>query len=67
MEYRATVALPYDDLERASSDLRRELQYALALADQRADWSTLDLTGPTRATGASGRTWFRWTATVRPK
>lgn len=67
MEYRATVALPYDDLERATSGLRTELHYALALVDRMADWSTLHVQGPTEVQGASGRTWYRWTASVEPK
>jgi hypothetical protein len=67
MRYKATAALPYDNLERATSGLQGELRHALALVQKAPDWSTLEVDGPTEVKGASGRTWYRWTASVEPK
>ena len=62
--FSASAALPYDDLDRATGSLRDELRHALASVDEVPDWSTLEVKGPTEVKGASGRTWYRWTATV---
>ncbi len=67
MKFTATVALPYDDPERATTRLRGELRHALATVGEVPDWTTLTVDGPTEVKGASGRTWYRWTATVEPK
>jgi hypothetical protein len=61
------VALPYDNLDRATRSLRGELRHALALVDEAPDWSTLEMKGPTEVKGVSGRTWYRWTATVESR
>jgi hypothetical protein len=60
----AATALPYDDLARATAGLRGQLSELAAAGGQLPDWSTLTMTGPVEATGAHGRTWYRWTATV---
>ena len=62
--FSASAALPYDDLDRATRSLQDELRHALASVDEAPDWSTLEVEGPTEVKGASGRTWYRWTATV---
>jgi hypothetical protein len=67
MRYTATGALPYDNVERATSGLQGELRHALATASKEPDWSTLEVEGPIEAKGASGRMWYRWTASVEPK
>ena len=62
--FSARAALPYDDPARATRSLRDELRHALASVDEAPDWSTLEVEGPTEVKGASGRIWYRWTATV---
>ncbi|WP_369251858.1 hypothetical protein [Geodermatophilus amargosae] len=67
MSYTATAALPYPDLDRAVNALRGQLREILATQDKVADWSTLEVIGPTEVVGASGRVWYRWAATVGGK
>ena len=65
--FSASAALPYEDLDRATRSLQDELRHALASVDEAPDWSTLEVEGPTEVKGASGRTWYRWTATVESR
>ena len=65
--FSASAALPYDDLDRVTRSLRDELRHAFASVDEAPDWSTLEVEGPTEVKGASGRTWYRWTATVESR
>ena len=65
--FSASAALPYDDLDRATGSLRDEMRHALASVDEAPDWSTLEVEGPIEVMGASGRTWYRWTATVESR
>lgn len=67
MTLTAGTALPYDDLNRATAGLRGQLHELAAAAGRVPDWSTLTVTGPIEATGAHGRTWYRFTATVETK
>lgn len=59
----ATTALPYPHLERATAGLRAELRHQLG-AGELADWSTLEVTGPSKVPDARGRVWFEYSATV---
>jgi hypothetical protein len=67
VQFTARTALPYLDEVRAVLGLRGELQEQAAAHWQVPDWSTLELMGPTEVVGASGRTWYRWVATVTAK
>ena len=67
MQFTARTALPYLDEGRAVVGLRGELGEQAAASGQMPDWSTLEVTGPTEVVGASGRTWYRWAATVTAK
>ena len=67
VQFTARTALPYLDEVRAVSGLREELREQAAAHWQVPDWSTLEVTGPTEVVGASGRTWYRWAATVTAK
>jgi hypothetical protein len=64
VRFTARTSLPHLDEARAVSGLRTELREQAAAHWQVADWSTLEVTGPVEVIGASGRTWYRWTATV---
>ena len=66
MIVRARVALPLDDLRRATVELRGDLRMQIAVTriNQVPDWTTLVVTGPTQRVGRYGRTWFDWSATV---
>jgi hypothetical protein len=66
MQFRARTALPHLDEARAVSRLRGELREQAATHWQLPDWSTLQVTGPVAVEGTSGRTRYRWTATVQP-
>ena len=69
MTYRAETALPNEHLERATAGLRAELRHQRLAAGGSGliDWTTLTVTGPLEAVGASGRTWSCWSATVAPQ
>ena len=67
MQFTARTALPYRDEVRAVAGLREELREQAAAHWQMPDWSTLEVTGPTGVVGTSGRTWYRWAATVTAK
>lgn len=62
--YTATTALPYPHLERATAGLRTELRHQLLAAGELADWSTLEVTGPSEVLDGHGRLWFECRATV---
>jgi hypothetical protein len=67
--YSATTALPYEHLERATAGLRGTLRQ-LVLDDgagELPDWSTLQVAGPVTTTGARGRTWYEYAATVESR
>jgi hypothetical protein len=64
MQFTARVTLPRLDEARAVAGLRADLREQAAAHWQAADWSTLEITGPVEVVGASGRTWYRWSATV---
>lgn len=64
MTYRAVTALPYDHLERATAGLRGHLRLIAADDGVTPDWSTLQVSGPTRSLDGRGHTWFEWIATV---
>ncbi|WP_139220542.1 hypothetical protein [Trujillonella endophytica] len=67
MQFAARVSLPVLDEARAVFGLRGDLREQAARHWQVPDWTTLDVTGPTEVVGASGRTWYRWKATVDAK
>ena len=64
VQFTARTALPFLDEVRAVIGLRGELQEQAAAHWQVPDWPTLEVTGPIEIVGASGRTWYRWAATV---
>ena len=65
--FTATTTQPNADEARAASALRGELREQMARHWQFPDWSTLEVTGPMKVVGASGRVWYRWKATVTSK
>ena len=67
MNVTATTIHLYADESRAAAALRSDLREQLARRWQFPDWSTLQVTGPVKVLGASGRTWYRWKATVSAK
>ena len=66
MQFKATAALPYEHLERASAGLRAELRRQLLAADvhEIPQWETFDVTGPSEFRDLRGRTWYEYRATV---
>lgn len=67
MTYRATTALPYEHLERATAGLRAELRHQVLAAEgagAQPDWSTLEVTGPVLRPDSRGTVWFEYAATV---
>ncbi len=64
MLYRAAAALPSDDRERATAELRGQLRVIAAAVGSIVDWTTLLVDGPTEVPGWCGRSWFEWSATV---
>ncbi len=69
MQFKATAALPYEHLERATAGLRAELRRQLLAADVHAmpRWDTFTVTGPTDFTDLRGRTWYEYRATVESR
>jgi hypothetical protein len=69
MQFKATAALPYEHLERATAGLRAELRRQLLAADvhQMPVWETFDVTGPSEVTDLRGRTWYEYRATVESR
>lgn len=51
----ASTALPYPHLERASAGLQGEMRHRLP-TDVVADWTTLEIPGPTETADGVGRT-----------
>ena len=47
--------------------LRAELRHRAVEAGALPDWSTFAVTGPTKMSGARGRSGFEWRATVRER
>jgi len=64
MRYRAAAALPDDDTERATRQLREQLTVIAAAGSRCPDWSTLAVEGPVPGPEWRGRAWFEFTATV---
>ena len=64
MLYRAAAALPSDDRERATAELRGQLRVIAAAVGSVPDWTTLVVDGPTELAEWSGQSWFEWSATV---
>jgi hypothetical protein len=65
MMFRAAVAYPSIDQDRAVSELHRRLRDMAAREDAPAvEWSTLRVVGPDEVVGAHGRVWYEWVATV---
>lgn len=62
--YEASTALPYPHLEWASAGLRAGLRHRLP-TDEVADWTMLEILGPTETTDGLGRTRFEYRATMR--
>lgn len=62
--YHAAAALPHDNRERATNDLRDQLRIMAGAAGAMPDWTTLVVTGPTQMDGAPAPTRFEWTASV---
>jgi hypothetical protein len=69
MTVTASIALPHDDVRRATAELRGDLRMQIAATHpgQLPDWTTLVVTGPARRVGKYGRTWFDWSATVETR
>lgn len=67
MRFTTRVTLPRPDEVRAVAGLRSDLREQAVAHWQAADWSSLEVTGPVEVVGASGRTWYRWAATVQAK
>jgi hypothetical protein len=61
---RAAAALPDDDRQRATQELRQQLHVMAVAADVAPDWSTLTVTGPTEMEEADQGARFEWTAVV---
>jgi hypothetical protein len=67
MTYRAAVAYPCIDHDRAVATLRARLREMAARGGAPAvEWSTLRVVGPDEVVGAHGRVWYEWAATVEP-
>ncbi len=66
MNFTATAAYPYENLERATMALRAALRHQLLAAGVRGlqVWDTFVVTGPTTTKDARGNTWFEWVGTV---
>jgi hypothetical protein len=62
--YAATTALPYPHLERATAGLRAELRRQLP-AGETPDWTTLEVTGPSKSVDGVGHTWYEYRANFR--
>ncbi|MGK5112484.1 hypothetical protein [Geodermatophilus sp. CPCC 205506] len=67
MTLTAQAAYPYANEERATAGLRGQLREQAAAAGQLPDWSTLAVAEPTEHSGAHGRRWFEWVATVETR
>jgi len=66
--FAATTAPLYQHLERATAGLRAELrEKVMAAQAAEPDWATLAVDGPRETTGAHGRTWHEWRASVSPR
>jgi hypothetical protein len=67
--FRATAALPFDNLDQATAGLRGRLQLMVADCGRELmpDWKTLLVTGPTTTKDVRGNTWFEWAATMQAK
>ncbi len=61
--YSATTALPYENLDRATSGLRAMLRARLAVGEL-ADWTSLSVTGPVESIDGRGHRWFDYQAEV---
>src|SRR3954454_8388067 len=66
--FAVTTAPLYQHLERATAGLRAELrEKVMAAQAAEPDWATLAVDGPRETTGAHGRTWHEWRASVSPR
>ena len=68
-EFRATAALPYDNLERATAGLRAALMQQLLAAGVREApvWETFVVTGPIVFEDLRGRDWYEYRASVESR
>lgn len=66
VQFKATTALPYDSVDRASAGLRAALRQQLLTARVRGlpAWETFVVTGPIEFTDQRGRTWYEYRATM---
>ena len=64
MIYRAAAALPHDDRDLATADLRGQLRLMAVAAGGTPNWSTLEVRGPVQVVGLHRAVWHEWTATV---
>ena len=67
MTLTAHAAYRYVNEERATAGLRGQLREQAAAAGQLPDWSTFAVAAPTEHSGAHGRRWFQWVATVETR
>jgi hypothetical protein len=69
VSFRATAALPFEHLERATTALRAELGRQLLAADVRVmpRWETFTVTGPKEFTDLRGRTWYEYRGSVESR
>lgn len=68
MDVSATAMLPQPDADLARSALRarlRGLVESRQIPEAALEGATMLVAGPTEVSDAAGRTWFRWTATLR--
>ena len=64
---RASVTLGLNDQQRATNELRAELQRKVVIADplDLPDWTSLSMTGPEEMWGPRGEIHFRFDGSVR--
>jgi hypothetical protein len=66
MVYTAVTALPYDDRERATTELQALIRSQLTAngASEPPDWLDLTVTGPLTAPDYYGREWYWYRGTL---